>query len=108
MLDSLKVLLGIDASDSGRDELLELIISSATARLKTLLGGLEPPKSLDYIIREVAVIRFNKIGSEGMASHSVEGESLAFSADDFEGFAADIQAFLDTQKQTARGKVKFL
>lgn len=108
MLDSLKTMLGIDASDYDRDDLLKLIISGAIARLKTLLGGIEPPESLEYIVCEVAIIRYNKIGSEGMTSHSVEGESFTFSADDFEGFAGDIQAFLDTQKQSARGKVRFL
>lgn len=106
MLNSLKLMLSIE--DSSMDEKLRLIISGATERLTTLLGGIQPPESLDYIIREVSIIRFNKIGSEGMASHSVEGESISFSADDFAGFAADIQAFLDTQKESARGRVRFL
>ena len=108
MLNDLKLMLGIDAEESTQDAKLKLIISAATARLKTLLGGIEPPESLDYIIRDVAIIRFNKIGSEGMSSHSVEGESLSFTADDFEGFADDIQAFLSTQKNSARGRVRFI
>ena len=108
MLNDLKLMLGIDAEESAEDAKLKLIISAATARLKILLGGIEPPESLDYIIRDVAIIRFNKIGSEGMSSHSVEGESLSFTADDFEGFADDIQAFLSTQKNSARGRVRFI
>lgn len=108
MLNDLKLMLGIDTEDSTEDAKLKLIISDATARLKTLLGGIQPPESLNYIIRDVSIIRFNKIGSEGMASHSVEGESLSFTADDFSGFADDIQAFLDTQKESVRGKVRFL
>lgn len=108
MLNDLKLLLGIDANDTSLDDKLRLIISTATARLTLLLGGLEPPESMEYIIREVAVIRFNKIGSEGMASHAVEGESLTFSADDFAAFSDEIQAFLATQKDSIRGKVRFL
>lgn len=108
MLEDLKVMLGIASDDADRDKLLLLIISSATARLKMLLGGLEPPESLDYIIREVSIIRYNKIGSEGMESHTVEGESQSFSDNDFVGFMDDIQAFLDTQKESVRGKVRFL
>lgn len=108
MLEDLKVMLGIASDDADRDKLLLLITSSATARLKTLLGGLEPPESLDYIIREVSIIRYNKIGSEGMESHTVEGESQSFSDNDFAGFMDDIQAFLDTQKESVRGKVRFL
>jgi hypothetical protein len=108
MLNNLKLMLGIATNDTDRDALLNLIISSATARLKTLLGGVEPTESLNYIIVDVAIRRFNRIGSEGMESHSIEGESITFSDSDFAGFEDDIQAFLDTQKESARGRVRFL
>lgn len=106
MLNELKLMLGI--LDDSQDEKLKLIISTATARLRVLLGGLEPPDSLEYIIREVSVIRFNKIGSEGMKNQTVDGESMTFDENDFSGFMDDIQAFLDTQKGSVRGKVRFL
>ena len=80
MLNNLKLMLGIASNDTDRDSLLKLIISNATARLTTLLGGLEPTESLDYIILDVCIRRFNRIGSEGMESHTVEGESVTFSA----------------------------
>ena len=106
MLENLKLMLGIE--DNTLDEKLRLILSNTTSRLKLLLGGIEPPEEMEHIILEVAIIRFNRIGSEGMASHSVEGESLSFSADDFAGFADEIQAYLDTQKDNTRGKVRFI
>lgn len=106
MLEELKLLLGID--DTSLDEKLKLIISTVTARLKMLLGGIEPPSDMDYIIREVSVIRFNRIGSEGMASHTVEGESHSFVEDDFSAYADDIQAFLEMHKESKRGRVRFL
>ena len=108
MLNDLKLMLGIASDDVDRDTLLKLIISAATARLTTLLGGLEPPESLNYIILDVCIRRFNRIGSEGMQSHTVEGESVTFSESDFAGFEDDIQAYLDTQKESARGRVRFL
>lgn len=108
MLNELKLMLGIDANDTSIDAKLELIISTATARLKLLLGGTEPPDSMNHIVREVAIIRFNKIGSEGMASHTVEGESFTFTEDDFAHFADEIQAYLDSQSNNKRGKVRFL
>ncbi len=108
MLHDLKVMLGIEETDTSRDTLLLLIISTVTARLKVLLGGVEPPDSLEYIVRDVSIIRFNKIGSEGMSNHTVEGESQQFTDNDFAGYMDDIQAFLDTQKESVRGKVRFL
>lgn len=106
MLSDVKLLLGI--ADDSRDNLLNLLINTAKARLKTLLGGLEPPDSLSYIVRDVAIIRFNKIGSEGVDSHTVEGESMTFTDDDFGQFKNEIQAFLDSQKESKRGRVRFL
>lgn len=108
MLDELKLLLGIDWEDTSEDEKLNLLISTATARLALLLGGIEPPESMKHIIREVAIIRYNRIGSEGMASHTVEGESQSFADGDFAAYADEIQAFLDAQKESARGRVRFL
>lgn len=106
MLENLKIMLGIEGND--QDAKLNLIISNAIARLKLLLGGIEPPEDMDHIILEVAIARFNRIGSEGMTSHSVEGESTNYGADDFEPYMAEIQAYLDTQKESRRGKVLFL
>ena len=108
MLNDLKLLLDIATDDTSMDDKLQLLISTATARLTLLLGGIEPPESMKHIIVEVAVIRFNRIGSEGMASHSVEGESLTFADDDFAGYADEIQAYLDTQKSSTRGRIRFL
>ncbi len=108
MLEDLKILLGISKEDETLDEKLKLIISSTTNRLKALLGGQDPPEELEYIITDVAVKRFNRIGSEGLSSHTVEGESLSFSEDDFAGYKDDIQTWLNNQKEATKGRVRFL
>ncbi len=108
MLKDLKVLLGIPENDTSQDQKLNLILSGTRSRLRALLGCQEPPEALNYIITDVAVIRFNRIGSEGLSSHSVEGESLSFSDDDFAGYREDIQAYLDSQKEAKKGRVRFL
>lgn len=107
MLETLKMLLGF-TDDSSRDDLLATIINLATARLKLKIGGIEPPEELEHIIVELAIARFNRIGSEGLSSHSVEGESLSFTENDLAPFSDEIQAFLDGQKENTRGKVRFI
>lgn len=108
MLEELKLLLGIEKYDISQDEKLNLIIESVTARLKVLLEGADAPESLKYIIIEVSVIRFNKIGSEGLSSHSVEGETMSFADNDFAGYMDEIEAFLNSQKEAKKGKVRFI
>ena len=109
MLKNLKVLLGFTDEDANRDALLTLINDQATARLCLLLGGLpEVPESLEYIVTEVSVARFNRIGSEGMKDHNVEGEAITFTDDDFESFSKDITAYLNAQAASKVGKVRFI
>lgn len=106
MLDEIKIILGI--ADNALDSQLNIIIANTKARLKMLLGGLDVPESLNYVIAEVSVKRFNRIGSEGITSHTVEGESMSFTDDDFAEFAGDIQAYLDSVAAAKKGKVRFL
>lgn len=104
MLNNLKAFLGV----TDRDELLKIIIANTTARLKLLIGGIDPPEELDHIILEVSIIRYNRIGSEGLSSHSVEGESLSFNDNDFAGYMDEIDAFLKGQEASKHGKVRFI
>lgn len=74
-----------------------------------MLGGLDPPAEMEHIVTEVAVIRFNRIGSEGMTINVVEGENLHFSSNDFAGFMDEINAWLDARNQNSkRGGFRFL
>lgn len=108
MLNTLKDMVGVEKEDNSLDTKLNYLLSMAKQRLKVLLGGLEPPAELEYIIIDVATARYNRIGSEGLKVHTVEGESLQFNASDFDGFRDDIQAYLDGQKEAKRGKVRFI
>ena len=108
MLEDVKELLGIQENDTAMDTRLGIIISANTKRLKVVLGGLEVPEDLNYIVTDVSIMRFNRIGTEGLSSHSVEGESLSFSNNDFEPYIDDIQSYLDSQKENKKGKVRFL
>lgn len=108
MLENLKMLLGIEPEDQDLDEKLNLLIKNTTARLKRKIGGIDPPEDMDDIILEVVIKRFNRIGSEGISSHSVEGESVTYTDDDFDEFSGEIQAFIDSQESGNRGKVRFL
>ena len=106
MLEKIKALLGIETEE--RDSLLNIIIELTTSRLKMLLGGADVPADLVHVVVEVSVARFNRIGSEGLSTHTVEGESLTYSESDFEPYSAEIQAYLNKQAENSRGKVRFL
>ncbi|MCI2885883.1 phage head-tail connector protein [Staphylococcus hominis] len=85
-LDNVKLLLSIN--DNVQDELLKRIIDNTEKRLISLLpiGIEEVPDRLEYIVEEVAVKRFNRVGAEGMMQESVDGRSNTFQANDFDEY----------------------
>lgn len=91
------------------DAKLDWILESTRTRLKVLLGGIDPEDDLDYIIIEVSIIRYNRIGSEGMSSHNVEGESVGFLNSDFDAYMDDIQAYKDTKNiDISKGGIRWI
>lgn len=108
MLEDLKLLLGISSDDTTLDDTLDVILTATRKRLKALLGGLDPPDEMDYIVTEVSVIRYNRLGSEGLTAHTVEGETQTFSENDFAAYMDDIQTWLSSQKSVTKGRVRFL
>ena len=86
VLENVKKLLSIN--DDKQDELLEIIISNTEKRLISLLPlDIEQvPDRLEYIVEEVAVKRFNRVGAEGMTQESVDGRSNTFQANDFDEY----------------------
>jgi len=110
MYEDIKTLLGVeDVTGDELDRKIGTIVNATESRLKLLLGGVDTvPDVLAYIVNEVSIVRYNRIGSEGISSHSVEGESVSFTADDFAGYKDDIQAYLNAQETATVGKVRFL
>ena len=90
-------------------EQLAVIESMTRDRLTILLGGLDIPEELEYIVTEVSVKRFNRIGSEGATSHNVEGESLNWGdVDDFADYMDEINKYLEDLEGSTKGRVRFL
>ena len=90
-------------------EQLAVIESMTRDRLTILLGGLTIPEELEYIVTEVSVKRFNRIGSEGAEHHSVEGEVFMWSdTDDFAGYMDEINKYLEDLEGSTKGRVRFL
>lgn len=97
------------ASDAQR-QLIDRIIAVTTAKLLSKLDKeiVEVPEKLQYIVVEVSIKRFNKIGSEGMRSESVEGHKMEFNSHDFDEYENDINKFLDETQKISKKVVRFI
>ena len=112
------LLLG-DENEESSDSLIEAIYQMALKRLlfiisitiKGFLLGSSPlttlPNDLEWILDEVVVKRFNRIGSEGYKSQSVEGHNIQFDTMDFAEYLEDITKYYDphpTNNGFSKGK----
>lgn len=110
VLEDIKILLDIPVNEHDIDEKLNLIISNTQRKVLSYLpaGTKSVPADLEYIVCEMAIARFNRIGNEGMSSYSQEGESLTYTADDIAPYLSDIQEWNKKQQSNTRGVVRFL
>lgn len=109
MLQKIKTLLGI--ADALQDAVIELIVEDVSSHLKILLGK-EVPKELEFIIREISIRRFQRLGSEGMKSELVEGHRVDFYDlnKEFDPYLAIIEKYQEVEPSDGpkRGRVMFI
>jgi hypothetical protein len=107
MLEKVKKLLGL--KDNDKDDLLTSIINLVSDRLKLKIGAKSIPEELEYIVVEVSVSRFNRIGNEGMDSYTQTEESISY-GNIFADYEDEIEDWKDENGNgTARkGGFKFI
>lgn len=105
MLERLKLYLGIQ-SDS-KDELLTDILTNTENQLKVMLSADDIPEELQFVLLEVAIRRYNRIGSEGMKSETVDGHKVDYNVDDFAEYARVLVSYLP-KGEWEMGEVTFL
>lgn len=79
MLEDLKILLNI--VDDNKDKLLELIIKKSKNIVKNYCNVNEVPVELEDTVTDIAVIVYNRMGTEGLSSESYSGVSNSFESD---------------------------
>ncbi|WP_285122470.1 phage head-tail connector protein [Lactococcus petauri] len=89
------------------EERLEVIEKRTRERLLVIIGSSikEVPQELDYIVMDVVLKRFNRIGQEGMQSYSQEGLSMTFSESDFDEYADEIESWRKSKEAEGDKKI---
>ena len=84
---------------TGDNPQVEVIYSKIAERLLHRIKATEVPLGLEYIVEEATIRRFNRIGSEGMKSESVEGHSVTYvDSDELAPYESVIVAYLEAQE----------
>ena len=96
---------------TGDNPQVEVIYNNIAERLLHRIKDTEIPLELEYIVDEATIRRFNRIGSEGMKSESVEGHSVTYiDGDELEPYESVIVAYLEAllPDERKKGVVYFL
>ena len=81
LLNRIKTLLNVE----GNENLIYEIVNITEAKILNYIDDIEMPIELEFVLIELSVQRFNRIGSEGIASESIDGKSVSYD-DDFTGY----------------------
>ena len=89
LLNRIKTLLGV----TDNDDVISVIIDLTKDKILNYINETELPNELEFILIELAVERYNRIGSEGIASESVDGKSVSYD-DDFEAYKPHLNFYM--------------
>lgn len=89
LLNRIKVLLGTVNNEELLSEITELTRDKILYHIKEA----EIPKELEFVLIELAIQRYNRIGSEGISSESVDGKSVSYESD-FEAYIPQLDEYL--------------
>ena len=81
LLNRIKTLLGIPDND----ELIYEITELTKSKILNYINEAELPLELEFVLVELTIQRYNRIGSEGIVSESVDGKSVSYE-DIFENY----------------------
>ena len=97
LLNRVETLLGVFDNSNLVNEIIEL----TKEKILNYINEDELPRELEFILVELSIQRYNRIGSEGIASESVDGKSVSYE-DDFENYKQDLKDYMN-KKNNSRG-----
>lgn len=103
MIKCVKTLLGI--IDSDQDELLSVIEANTIALFKLITGVDYVPMELEFMVIEVMVKRYNRIGNEGMSQERQADLTQVFEKSDFDEYQALLDKCFELTPQREKGRV---
>ena len=84
-LDNIKVLLSLTDDDS-QDVILEVLLNNAVDTIKVYLGIDNVPRELEFVAEQMTVIKYRRLGAEGIETEKIDVLSTKYEKDDIKPF----------------------
>lgn len=105
-LDNIKILLGLENDE--KDEVLTVLLTNAVSTINVYLGVTELPQELNFVAEQLAVIKFNKLGSEGIQTEKIDVLSTTYQSDELASFKAILDTYKANNNLATTKRIKFL
>ena len=104
ILEEVKISLGLGSSD--KDELLKSLINRNSMPILNYIKEKEVPESLEYIVVELVIARYNRIGSEGLNSENSDGVSFSYNNKLLDTYKKDLDEWISDNKAPSTKRVR--
>lgn len=94
MLNDIKIILGLTNTDTSKDALLSLLIKQTELEVSAYCKR-DINFALEGAVERIVVLKYNRIGTEGLSSESFSGISNNF----LDGLPKDLLDFLNSQRR---------
>lgn len=103
-LDNIKVLLSL-TEDNSQDYLLSVLLSNALMQVCVYLGVDELPSQLTFVVDELVVARYRRIGAEGVKEERIDVLSTKYNTDDLSPYKTVLDEYKATKLYGKRLKM---
>ena len=93
-LDNIKVLLSL-TEDNSQDEILAILLNNASRMICVYLGIEELPATLEFVAEDMAVMKYRKLGAEGVRQEKIDVLSTTYVTNDLNPFKDILNQYKD-------------
>ncbi|PET77591.1 hypothetical protein CN514_00930 [Bacillus sp. AFS001701] len=106
-ISEVKTLIGI--SDNSRDNELNIIINNAASLVREYLGLSTVPASLNWIVDEISITRFNRLHSEGISQEKIDTVTTTYSGNLLDPYKETLDKYLENNAtESKQGRLRML
>ena len=93
-LDNIRVLLSL-VDDNSQDAILTVLLNNAANTILLYLGVESFPEELTFIAEQMTVIKYRRLGAEGIDTEKIDVLSTKYIADDLKPFTDLLDRYKD-------------
>lgn len=101
MLDEVLLILGIPEEDVAQRAIIAALYEQSSARICAYINEIAVPAQLNFILNELTISRYNRLGSEGIVSESVEGIQYSYVDDELSPYYIYLDRFVANKSSTS-------